>query len=166
MRHFIECFIACTSGKNKPIKAFANAQISEVVSLDYFAKHITNHNSKYTRGDMLAVLSVICDCLKELLLGGKKVELGDLGSFWLTLHSNGADFAEEFRAGNIRHVTPQWERGRAFRDLRNEAEFQVVTTRALQSAAIRAEKGGETTLELPTSTLTTVAVKADPAENC
>lgn len=156
----------CPSDTRKPIKAYANAQVSEVVTLEEFAKHITNHNSKYSRGDMLAVLVLISDCLKELLLNGKKVELGDLGSFWLTLRSDGAAFAEEFRVNNIRSVTPKWERGPAFRDLRAEAEFQAVATRAVQLAAVRAEKGGEASFELPMSATATVSVKADPADGC
>ena len=52
-------------------------QVSENVTLANFCRHISDHNSKYNRADIMAVLTQTVDCLREMLLGGKKI--GHLG---------------------------------------------------------------------------------------
>lgn len=81
------------------------------------------------------------DCLRELLLEGYKISLGDLGSFYLSLSSDGADSAEEFNPlYNIRNVNVRWDRGKNFSDLKQDAEFEYVMTREEQAKAKRAAK--------------------------
>ena len=44
------------SDQDAPKKAYANAQYSEIMTLDKFAEHISTHGSKYNRADIQAVL--------------------------------------------------------------------------------------------------------------
>ena len=57
--------------KEEDPKYYANPQVSESVSLEKFARHISDHNSKYNRADVSAVLTQSVDCLREMLLEGK-----------------------------------------------------------------------------------------------
>lgn len=52
------------SDQDAPKKAYANAQYSEIMTLDKFAEHISTHGSKYNRADIQAVLIQAVDCMR------------------------------------------------------------------------------------------------------
>lgn len=60
-------------------KAYASAQYSEVMDINRFAEHIASHGCVYKRADIVAILTMAVDCMREQLLGGQKIQLGDLG---------------------------------------------------------------------------------------
>ena len=131
-----------------PEKAYAKNQVSEIWPLEKFAKHIADHNGVYSRGTVKGVLSDSCECLVEQLLNGKKVELGELGTFGISLSSEGAPSVKEFSAKNIKAVNILFAPGPDFENLINRAEFNLVTSRAVQAAALSAVKEGMDTLDL------------------
>ena len=122
-------------------KIYANAQAREVIDLGRFAKHISEHGSPYTRDVVVGVITAMVDCLREQLLLGNKVQLGELGSFYVRISSKGVENAEDFNAGSdITAVNVRWDRGQNFGDLLKDAEFNLVATRAQQMAAKQASK--------------------------
>ena len=99
-------------------KIHANAQVHEILDLPKFAKHISQHGSPYTRDVIVGVITAAVDCLREQLLDGNKVSLGELGSFYVTFSGKGADCAEEYNPQtNITKVNVRWEAGAPFKDL-------------------------------------------------
>ena len=64
-------------------KAYAKAQMRENMSFSDFVSHIAGHNGVFSRGTVKGVLSDAVFCLVEQLLEGKKVQLGELGNFWV-----------------------------------------------------------------------------------
>ena len=120
------------------------------MTIEKFAKHITSHGSVYSRADISAILYIAVDCMREMLLEGKKIRLGDLGDFSLLLTSKGAEDADKFTAQNITGVRVQWEPGQEFKNLRDEAEFNLVAraSRSAQAAVIKAIKEGKTSVDL------------------
>ena len=119
------------------------------MNLDQFAKHIASHGCVYKRADIAAVLTMAVDCLREMLLNGTKVYLGDLGNFYISFSSEGAITAEEFNPDiHIKEVNVNWERGDAFLNLKEEAEFNLVAIRSVQKKVLQALKKGETTVTL------------------
>ena len=130
-----------------PKKAYATNQIVEVLSLEKFAEHISSHGSKYDEADITAVAILITNCLVESLLDGKKVKLGKLGDFSISLTSKGAVTAKEFTAENITGINLIFSPGSAFEDLVKKATFTPVATRAAQAAALAAQKEGLTTAD-------------------
>ena len=131
-----------------PEKAYAKNQVSEIWPLEKFAKHIADHNGVYSRGTVKGVLSDSCECLVEQLLNGKKVELGELGTFGISLSSEGAPSVKEFSAKNIKAVNILFAPGPDFENLINRAEFNLVASRAVQAASIKAIKDGDDVLDL------------------
>ena len=131
-----------------PEKAYAKNQVSEIWPLEKFAKHIADHNGVYSRGTVKGVLSDSCECLVEQLLNGKKVQLGELGTFGISLSSEGAPSVKEFSAKNIKAVNILFTPGPDFENLINRAEFNLVTSRAVQAAALSAVKEGMDTVDL------------------
>ena len=125
-------------------KAYGVAQSNEVLDINAFANHITNHVSVYSKGDIIAVLNIAVGCLRELILDGKRVKLGDLGDFQAHLKTEGAKTADAFTAANIKEVNVSWTPGKEFQDLRSYATFQLVPTRAAQNSAIEVIKNQDT----------------------
>ena len=83
--------------------------------------------------------------MREQLLEGKKIRLGDLGDFSVNLTSKGAESAEKFTAQNITDVKVVWDCGPEFKSLVKDAEFNLVASRSAQAALIKAIKEGNAT---------------------
>lgn len=75
-------------------KWFYRTSPLEIVGLDALAAHMANHNTPYSQGCIRGVLKDMCDCIKEILLEGKKVKLSDLAIFSLGVKCKGSDKAE------------------------------------------------------------------------
>ena len=138
--------------KTEKKNAFAVSQYSDVMTIEKFAKHISSHGSVYSRADISAILYMTVDCMREQLLEGKKIRLGDLGDFSILLSSKGAEDADKFSAQNITDVKVQWEPGAEFKNLIADAEFNLVASRSAQAAVIKAIKEGKANVDINTPT--------------
>ena len=134
--------------KTEKQNTFAISQYTDVMTIEKFAKHITSHGSVYSRADISAILYMAVDCMREMLLEGKKIRLGDLGDFSVLLGSKGAESADKFTAQNITQVKVQWEPGKEFKNLLDDAEFNLVASRSAQAAVLKAIKDGKSTVDL------------------
>ena len=129
-------------------KAYAKAQMREAVSFDDFVAYVAEHNGVFSRGTVKGVISDTCVSIVEHLLDGKKVQLGELGNFWITLSSNGTPTLEEFSAKNIKAVNIIFTPGGDFENLIDRAKFNLVASRMAQAATLKAEKSGESVVDL------------------
>ena len=123
-----------------PEKAYAKNQVSEIWTLEKFAKHIADHNGVYSRGTVKGVISDMCECLVEQLLNGVKIQMGELGTFSISISSEGADSIEKFTSKNIKAVNILFAPGVDFENLIGRAEFNLVPSRVAQAATLKAEK--------------------------
>ena len=57
--------------------AYGSAQMNEKLSFDQFCKHIAAHNSPFSKGTVKGILTDAVACLREQLLAGNKVSLGE-----------------------------------------------------------------------------------------
>lgn len=129
-------------------KAYAKAQMREIMTFAKFVNHIAQHNGVFSRGTVKGVLSDACSCIVEQLLEGKKVQLGELGSFWISLTSTGAESMESFSANQIKTVNIVFTPGEDFENLRSKADFNLVASRVAQNATLKTEKAGGTVVDL------------------
>lgn len=129
-------------------KAYARAQMREAVSFDGFVTHIADHNGVFSRGTVKGVISDACVCIVEHLLDGKKVQLGELGNFWISLSSIGTPTLEDFSAKDIKAVNIVFTPGDDFENLIGRAKFNLVASRVAQAATLKAEKTGGTMVDL------------------
>ena len=148
--------------KDEAPKAYAKAQVKEVMTFRQFVAHIAEHGG-HKRGQVKGVLSDMCSCLVEQLLEGKKILLDDLGNFWISLTSMGAENCEAFTSKNITGVKIIFTPGEDFENLLGRAEFNLVASRFAQAATLKAEKAGETTVDL-TAAKNKVTGPTDPAD--
>ena len=132
-------------------RVYGQFQSKETVSLNEFAKHMASHGSVYKRSDILAVLVQSVDCLRELLLDGKMVQFGELGTFGISLKCRGA--AElpgaklengdpdpgAWTQNNITAVNVTFNPGSEFEDLKKDASFNLVPRLRDIKAALKAQ---------------------------
>ena len=130
---------------------YATAQAAEVMEFDDFCKHIATHGSVYSRADVAAIISQAVDCLRELVLNGKRITLGDLGTFYARIKSTGEEDPNDFTSTNITDVSMGWAPGDEFDNLLDDAEFQLVTTKSQQAAVVAAIKEGLNTVDWSSS---------------
>ena len=130
---------------------YALAQYTDKMDINQFAAHIADHGSVYSRGDVLAVLTQMVDCLRELGLAGYRVTLGDLGTFYVTLKSSTGDDAvttmSDFTANNITAVKMKWIPGDEFKNMVDDASFEQVLTKEQQAAVLLAANSGASLTE-------------------
>ena len=127
--------------KQAPKKAYGVAQYTEKMNLEQFSQHISDHNSVYDAEDVQAILGKAVKCLREMLLAGKKVELGKLGEFYITLRGKGAETAAKFNPDiHVEKVNVVWVPGKQFEDLKKDTTFNLVACRDEQQASIKKAK--------------------------
>ncbi|MCQ2285129.1 MAG: DNA-binding protein [Bacteroidales bacterium] len=125
-------------------KAYAQAQYHGVMTLTDFAKYLSNRSSLYSRSDVIGILSLAVDGLRDALLNGQKVQLGEMGNFYVSLKSNPTNSLEEFNSAiNIKQVKVKWEPTAVFSDLRNDAQFNFVAPRDKMSQFLRSYRKGD-----------------------
>ena len=136
------------ANKEEAPKAYAKNQVRELMSFAKFTNHIAEHNGVFSRGNVKGVISDMCECLVEQLLNGNKVQLGELGTFGLTLKSKGAPSKEEYTTDYIKSLNVQFTPGSDFDNLLERATFNCVASRDAQAKTLAAQKANQTTVDL------------------
>ena len=83
---------------------YARTTPDKVVDFNALVEHMGEHNIAYSRGVISGVLTDMLDCVKELVLDGKSVRLGDLGLFSVGLTTDGAATAAEWKTSMVKGV--------------------------------------------------------------
>ena len=133
--------------KNDPHKAYAKAQINGEMSLKELSKEVASKSTVHS-ADVYAVLIATTESMLSALKAGKQVDFGELGKFRLQINSKGAITAEDFTSDNITGVTIQYVPGDDLKTIFQGMEFNLVPSRYAQAAMLRAQKKGETTVDL------------------
>ena len=111
-------------------KYYPEVDLQKTLTIRGFAQHMIDHGSKYSRGDIENILSMVTECLPELVAQGIPVQLGELGIFRPTCEAKAsvADIAameglnpnEVVKAIHIRFIPNQTKldnlAGPAFKD--------------------------------------------------
>ena len=95
--------IKVTQNNNDQSKAYGkwygHVVTTETMSYQQLCTHISEHNSVYGEDVCLGVANKLQTCLLEQLLEGKKVQFGDLGTFYLSVRSEGTAKESDFNLG-------------------------------------------------------------------
>ena len=135
--------------KTSPKMNYARAQMTRTMMLDEFAEHISNHGSVYSKGDIYAILIMAVDCLREQLLSGMRVSLGDLGEFYLSIQGKGAAEGTTYNpAVLVKNIRVIWVPGDEFENLIQDAEYNHVPTLKDKRKLLKAKLAGSTTVDL------------------
>ena len=77
-------------------KYYARAKNAQSIGLDKLAEHMTHHNSPFSEGTMVGILTDMVDCIRELCLMGQPVRLDNLCIVSGQVTCTPADDAEHF----------------------------------------------------------------------
>ena len=95
--------IKVSQNKNEKTAAFGKwygrVVSTKTMSYQELCKHMSEHNSVYGEDVCLGVANKLQNCMLEQLLEGKKVQFGELGVFYLSVKSTGANKEEDFNLG-------------------------------------------------------------------
>ncbi|MBR1902560.1 MAG: hypothetical protein IJ826_06260 [Bacteroidaceae bacterium] len=95
--------VKVSQNKNEKTAAFGKwygrVVSTKTMSYQELCRHMSEHNSIYGEDVCLGVANKIQSCILEQLLEGKKVQFGELGTFYLSVKSNGADSEEDYNLG-------------------------------------------------------------------
>ena len=128
-------------------KAYAKAQISQELTLKELSRLVAGQTT-VSRADVSAVLIATVDNMIDSLRAGEQVDFGELGKFRLQITSRGAETAEKFTAANITGVNIQFVPGEDLRNIFAGMGFTPVPTRAAARAVLKAQKAGETMVDI------------------
>ena len=96
-------FIKVTQNKIKDSKSYGKwyGRVASTKTMTYqeLCKHMSEHNSVYGEDVCLGVANKLQNCMLEQLLEGKKVQFGELGVFYLSVKSSGANTEKDFNLG-------------------------------------------------------------------
>lgn len=121
--------------KDSKWKVYAAAQRHETVTLEKIAHHISSHNSVFSAGTIIGLLTDFEKCVVEQLKNGNRVDLGQLGAFFVTLRSRGASSTEEFSTNLIDHINVRWRCSKMMDDAMQSTPLCEVPNRAEQRKA-------------------------------
>ena len=83
---------------------YATVVTDREMNFEEFVDHISSHNSPYSRGTVHGVMMDMLDCLKELILDGKSVRLGDLGLFSIGMSSHGEVSRDKVTSASVEGI--------------------------------------------------------------
>jgi predicted histone-like DNA-binding protein len=96
-------FIKVTQNKIKDSKSFGkwygHVATTKTMTYQELCKHMSEHNSVYGEDVCLGVANKLQNCMLEQLLEGKKVQFGELGTFYLSVKSTGTLKESDFSLG-------------------------------------------------------------------
>jgi len=104
-------------------KYYATVKSSGRVDTHGIAKSI-NSMSTVSSVDTAAVLEAFLSVVPDQLADGKIVELGDFGTFRISVSSDGADQPENLTARHITDVRVLFAPGRRFKQVLDTVQFQ------------------------------------------
>ena len=141
--------IAMLRNPQKPdedAKAYAKSQITRDLTLKELSRRVAGQTTA-SRADVSAVIISTVENMIEGLRAGEQVDFGDL-----QITSRAADTAEKFTAANITGVNIQFVPGEDLKNIFAGMEFAPVPTRAAVKAVLKAQKTGQTSVDISGNT--------------
>lgn len=83
-------------------------------------------SSSLTPADMAAAIENFLSIITDELSRGNIVQLGEFGSFWLRIETEGAESTEDVKSSNIKGVLPRFTPGTIFKEQLSRIAFEKV----------------------------------------
>ena len=103
-------------------KFYASSFVDGKADIEVLTKRM-EQNSTVSGADIRAVLYSLTEFVPDLLSEGKTVHIGELGSFRVSISSEGSETAEEVSASNIRGSKIIFTPGKKFKDMLGKLSF-------------------------------------------
>ena len=118
-------------------KWYGKSVAMKTMSYRELVKHISEHNTVYGEDVCLGVANKLQKCILEQLMESKKVQFGELGTFYLSMSTEGAESKDKFAVGqNVKGLFLRFAPSRtdvnnlSSKMLKKTATFQAIATLA------------------------------------
>ena len=118
-------------------KWYGKSVAMKTMSYRELVKHIAEHNTVYGEDVCLGVANKLQKCILEQLMESKKVQFGELGTFYLSMSTEGAESKDKFAVGqNVKGLFLRFAPSRtdvnnlSSKMLKKQATFQDVESLA------------------------------------
>ena len=125
-------------------KTYGRLVYVDTLDTSDLCRHMMKHGTIYTPDVVKGVVERFVMCFEELLLEGNKIKLDGLGTFYLSVSTEGVDNEDQFTANNVKAIRIKFigdqskESEYATKMLTNKAKFQSMGGKA----ASENESGG------------------------
>ena len=119
-------------------KWYATAQTTQKMTLDNLAALVAT-GTTLTRADVHAVIIALVDQVMTALANGASVSLGEIGTFRITLNSEGTPTADEFTAENIKSASVRYWPSQKMKSVVDGLTYNKVASRKVVAAVLRGE---------------------------
>ena len=88
-------------------KYYAKKAAGKLVDLDGIVRHMSGHNTPYSKGIIKGVLTDMVECVREMAYEGNQVKIDNLGIFWVGACSKGVANPADFNAST--DISSRWK---------------------------------------------------------
>lgn len=86
-------------------KTYARVSYKETMDLHDMAHHMAEHNTAFSEGLIVGVLTDFVKCVREQVLNGNTVKVGNLAIFKATVEANGLDVLYDAQTDKVASAT-------------------------------------------------------------
>ena len=129
-------------------KTYGRLMHMDTLNTSDLCRHIMKHGTIFTPDVVKGVIERFVMCFEELLLEGNKIKLDGLGTFYLSINTEGVSDSDKFTANNVKAIRIKFigdqskESEYATKMLTSKAKFRSMSGEPL-SANEEGEGGGE-----------------------
>ena len=120
-------------------KTYGRLMHMDTLNTSDLCRHIMKHGTIFTPDVVKGVIERFVMCFEELLLEGNKIKLDGLGTFYLSINTEGVSDSDKFTANNVKAI-----RIKFIGDQSKESEY---ATKMLTSKAKFQSLGNESASE-------------------
>ena len=110
------------SDPTAPKKFYPSVKSSGRVTLRQLSKQIAEISTVSTV-DNMAVLEGLLTLIPREISQGNIVELGEFGTLWMRIQSEGSERVEEVNGSNVKRVLARFSPGKEFKQVLRQTEF-------------------------------------------
>lgn len=103
-------------------KYYAILKSKDIVQFSEFADDIADYTAVNTP-DVKAVIEALIKLVSRDLLRGRVIKLGELGTFYLTIHSNGKETIGDFTLSDIKGISLRFKPNKVMKKNLKNVEF-------------------------------------------
>ena len=119
------------------VKAYANI-VTQPLSFEDLAEQAASETT-VTKTDCVAVIRIVLDIAKREILKGNTIALGDLGTIFTTLRSDGSDSVEKFGPAFIKGMRVRFRPSTELKKELRKANYEKTATKKALAAAVKSE---------------------------
>ena len=97
--------VAETSETEQAGKLYARVNYKQAMTVSDMARHMAEHNTVFSEGSILGVLTDFVKCVREQVLNGNTVKIDNLAIFKATVEANGLETLYDAQADKVAQAT-------------------------------------------------------------